>query len=289
MRFLMMVKSSEQAEAGVMPTEQELTDMGKYNEQLIKAGVMLAGEGLQASSKGTRVRIVGSKATVIDGPFAEAKELLAGYWIIQAKSKAEAIEWARRVPFQEGEVEVRELYEMSDFPADPSEKIDRERAFPDAAAPPPRKAGTTRYMVLLKADEYTEAGGAASPELLARMGALMDETIQKGQLLGGDGLKPSKLGARIEYAGDKRTVVDGPFTESKELLAGFSIVQTATKAEAIEFGRRMLAIHMEGVGARAGEVEVRQVFEIEDFPVSDAEKPGGWRDLELGFRDGVSH
>ncbi len=120
----MMVKSSEQAEAGVMPTEKELSCMGDFNERLIKANVMLAGEGLQASSKGSRVRISGNKTSIIDGPFAEAKELLAGYWIIQVKSKAEAIEWAKQVPFEEGEVELRELYEMEDFPATTEEQPD---------------------------------------------------------------------------------------------------------------------------------------------------------------------
>ncbi len=294
MRFLMMVKSSEQAEAGVMPTEQELTEMGAFNEQLIKANIMLAGDGLQASSQGVRVRIAGKKTTVIDGPFAEAKELLAGYWIIQVKSKAEAVEWARKVPFKEGDVELRELYEVEDFPASPEEQPggwrDKEQAFREAPKAPPRKAGTKRFLVALKADKFTETETSpGDPELFAKMGALMDEYVQKGAILGGDGLKPSRFGARIQYAGDERTVLDGPFSESKELLAGYTVLQAATKDEAVEFGRRMLAIHMEGVGAEAGEVEVRPFFEIEDFPVSPDEKPDGWRKMETDFRDGIAH
>ena len=115
MRFMMIVKANKDSEAGVLPTEEQLAEMAKYNEELVKTGVMLAGEGLQASSKGARVRYAGAKRTVIDGPFAETKELIAGFWLIQAKSKAEAIEWAKRVPFEEGEVEIRQVFELEDF------------------------------------------------------------------------------------------------------------------------------------------------------------------------------
>ena len=115
MRFMVMVKATKDSEKGVMPSERLLTEMGKYNEELVKAGVMLAGEGLQPSSKGARVRFSGEKRTVIDGPFAETKELIAGFWIWQVKSKAEAIEWLKRAPFQEGEVEIRQVFEAEDF------------------------------------------------------------------------------------------------------------------------------------------------------------------------------
>jgi hypothetical protein len=115
MRFMMIVKADQRSEAGVLPTEQELADMAQYNEQLVKAGVMLAGEGLQASSKGAKVRYDGGKRTVVDGPFTEAKELIAGFWLLQVKSKEEAIEWAKRVPFTEGEVELRQVFELEDF------------------------------------------------------------------------------------------------------------------------------------------------------------------------------
>lgn len=115
MRFMMLVKANEQSEAGVMPSEHELAEMGKYNEELVKAGVLLAGEGLHPSAKGAKVSFSGSKRTVTDGPFTEAKELIAGFWLIQVKSKEEAIEWARRIPFQEGEVEIRQVFEAEDF------------------------------------------------------------------------------------------------------------------------------------------------------------------------------
>jgi hypothetical protein len=115
MRFMVIVKASKDSEAGVLPTHEELAEMGKYNEELAKAGVMLAGEGLQASSKGARVRFDGNKRTVIDGPFAESKELIAGFWLWQVRSREEAIEWLKRAPFREGEVEIRQVFEAEDF------------------------------------------------------------------------------------------------------------------------------------------------------------------------------
>jgi hypothetical protein len=115
MRFLMLVRATPESEAGVLPSEEELATMGKYNEELVKAGVLLAGEGLHPSSKGARVRFSGRQRTVIDGPFAETKELIAGFWLIQVKSKEEAIEWAKRVPFQDGAIELRQVFEAEDF------------------------------------------------------------------------------------------------------------------------------------------------------------------------------
>jgi hypothetical protein len=116
MRFMVIVKASEESEAGVMPSEELLTAMGQYNEELVKAGVMLAGDGLHPSSKGARVKFEGGKTTVIDGPFAEAKELIAGYWLWQVKSRDEAIEWLKRAPFDGGaEIELRQVFESEDF------------------------------------------------------------------------------------------------------------------------------------------------------------------------------
>ena len=120
MRFMMIVKASKESEAGVMPEEKVLADMAKYNEELVKAGVMLDGSGLKPSSKGARIKYSGSKRTVVDGPFAETKELVAGFWVIQVKSKEEAIEWAKRVPFEDGEVELRQFFELEDFAPGPA-------------------------------------------------------------------------------------------------------------------------------------------------------------------------
>jgi hypothetical protein len=122
MRFMVMVRATKNTEAGVMPSKELLADMGKFNEELAKAGLLLAGEGLQPSSKGARVRFSGAKRTVIDGPFAETKELIAGYWLWQVASKQEAIEWAKRCPHpmpgEEAEIEIRQVFEAEDFGAE---------------------------------------------------------------------------------------------------------------------------------------------------------------------------
>ena len=124
MRFMVIVKANEESESGVLPDEKILAAMGKYNEELVKAGVMLAGEGLHASSKGVRVRFDGGKRTVIDGPFSETKELIAGFWLWQVKSKEEAIEWLKRAPFDGGtEIELRQVFEMEEFGANLSPEL----------------------------------------------------------------------------------------------------------------------------------------------------------------------
>ena len=138
MRFMMMVRATAESEAGVPPTAELFAAMGRYNEEMVRAGVLLAGEGLQPSSKGVRVRFSGGKRSVLDGPFAETKELIAGYWLIQVKSREEAIEWAKRCPNPmgdgaESEIELRQVFELADFPADtvPPEEAARERALRD--------------------------------------------------------------------------------------------------------------------------------------------------------------
>jgi hypothetical protein len=118
MRVMVIVKASKESEAGALPDKKMLTEMGKFNEELAKAGVLLAAEGLQASSKGARVRFSGGKRSVIDGPFAETKELVAGFWLWQVKSKEEAIEWLKRAPFEDTEVEIRQVFEADDFGAE---------------------------------------------------------------------------------------------------------------------------------------------------------------------------
>ena len=139
MRFMVLVKADKNSEAGVMPSEKLLAEMGKFNEELVKAGVLLAAEGLQPSSKGTRVKFSGDKRTVIDGPFAETKELIAGYWLWQVKSKEEAIEWVKRCPNPmpgESEIEIRQVFEAEDFGAEftPELKEQEERLRAQIAA-----------------------------------------------------------------------------------------------------------------------------------------------------------
>ncbi len=133
MRFMMLLKSDQNAEAGALPSKKLIAEMGKFNEEMAKAGVMLAAEGLQPSSKGARIQFSGGKRTVTDGPFGDAKNLIAGFWLIQVKSKEEAIEWARRCPVPhdsgEGEIEIRQVFEMADFPPEvfPPELREREQ------------------------------------------------------------------------------------------------------------------------------------------------------------------
>ena len=138
MRFMVCVKATKDSEAGVQPDEKMLTAMMKYNEELVKAGVMLAGEGLQPSSKGARVRFSGSTRTVVDGPFAETKELIAGFWILQVKSKAEAIEWVKRCPNPmpgDSEIEIRQIFEASDFTHATPELQEKENQLREATRP----------------------------------------------------------------------------------------------------------------------------------------------------------
>jgi hypothetical protein len=130
MRFMVMVRATKQSEAGILPDEKLLADMGKFNEEMVKAGVMLAGEGLQPSSNGARIRFSGAKRTVIDGPFAETKELIAGFWMIQVKSRQEAIDWMKRCPEPfpgvESEIEIRQVYEAEDFGAEFTPELRRQ-------------------------------------------------------------------------------------------------------------------------------------------------------------------
>jgi hypothetical protein len=131
MRFMVLVKADNNSEAGVLPSKELLAAMGRFNEEMVKAGVLLAGEGLHASSKGARIAFSGRNRIVTDGPFAETKELIAGFWLIQVKSRDEAIGWVKRVPFADGEViEVRQVFEASDFPSEifPPEDAAREQA-----------------------------------------------------------------------------------------------------------------------------------------------------------------
>lgn len=138
MRFVVFVKATKDSEAGIMPSEKDFADMGKFNEEMAKAGVLLAGEGLHPSSKGARIRFQDDKRTVVDGPFSETKELVAGFWIIQTKSKAEAIEWMKRcpnpMPGQEGVIEIRQVYEAEDFGAEftPELRAQEERILREA-------------------------------------------------------------------------------------------------------------------------------------------------------------
>lgn len=294
MRVMMLLKSDSKAEAGGVPDEKLMTDMGKYNQALADAGVLIGAEGLRPTSDGARVRISKGKTTVVDGPFTEAKEVVAGYFMLQTKTFEEAVEWAKKIPGadsaapgQEGEIELRPLYETEDFPVDAAEEPggwrDQEIEMRKSAKVPGPEKGY-RWIGFLKADKHTEAEMMPTEKLLSEMGALVQEMSEKGVLIGGEGLRPSKYGAKIKLGKGKTTVIDGPFAEAKELIAGYSLLRAKTKAEAIEWGRRCLEIHVNGTGIESGELEVRRVFEVDEIPVSSDEKAGGWRDQEKELR-----
>ena len=272
MRFMMLVKATRDFEAGVWPDEKLLSEMASWTEELVKAGARLDSGRLQPSSAGVRVRYANGKLTVTDGPFAESKELIAGFCLIQAQSREEAIAWAKRVPFQEGEIELRPLYELFDFPVDAAEKPAgwREKEEQIRAAPPARKPGTIRYMGIVKADRDTEASVLPDQKRLAAMGAFMEEGVESGVFLSGDGLQPSSKGARVRFSGSKRLVTDGPFAETKELVGGYAILQFTSKAEAIAWTKRFVQVDAPGRLGAESECEIRPFFEFEDFGSSEA-------------------
>ena len=252
MRFMVLIKADESTEAGILPSEQLLTEMGAYNEALVNAGVMVAGEGLHPSERGVRVRFSGGRTTVIDGPFAETKELLAGFWLWNARTKEEAIEWLKRCPNPTGAESVVELRETGC-----ASGLEGVGPQPSSTA-----VGAKRFMVLIKSDADMEAGVNPGNERLAAMAQRNAEAVQEGTLLLAEGLQPSAKGVRVKFSGRSRTVVDGPFTETKELIAGFWLIQVASLADAIEwvgsypYPRDRSADY---------EIEIRPVFEADDF------------------------
>jgi hypothetical protein len=265
MQAMMLVKSDAKSEGALPPDSAIDVEMNQFNDEMRRAGVLVSGEGLHPSSRGVRVRYAGGKFTVEDGPFTGAKELVGGFWTIQTKTRAEALGWLERVPCVD-KVELRPLYELEDFPVDPNEEPggwrDKETAAREEKArnAPPRKPGTTRFILLLKSDSIAEAGAPHDQAVFAEMGVLMEDVIKTGALLGGGGLKPSSTGARLRVVDGQRNIVDGPFTETKELIAGYCILQLASRAEAVDFAQRWLVIHAK-VGAPDGEIEIRELMD----------------------------
>ena len=219
MRFIMMHKADKNSEADIPPSPELIVNMGKLMEEMAKAGVLLAGEGLQPSSKGVRLKFSGGKRTVTRGPFIGSTELIAGFAIVRVESMDKAIEWASRLAKLVGNVEidiglVKEPWDLGLCPK------------PDGQM--------TRFMMMYKTDESSEAGVSPS-EVMEKWTQGMAEA---GVLLSAQALQPSSKGARLNFVGGKRTVRDGPFTESKELIGGFCMLQVKRKEEAIEWGLR---------------------------------------------------
>lgn len=267
-RYMLLIKADKNYEAGRLPDEKTMLEMAKFTEELVQAGALVGCERLHPSSKGVRVHYGDGKFTVTDGPFAETKELVAGFCMIRAESLDEAKRWAARIPLPDNEIDVRPLFELDDFPEDPAEQPDgwREKEKQMQAAPPPaRKPGTMRYMGLLKADPDTEAGKLPDEKLLTAMGAFLEEGTKAGIFLSGEGLQPSMKSARVRNVGGKQAVIDGPFAETKELVAGYAILQFATRDEAIDWTKRFVQVDAPGRYGQSCECELRQVFEYEEF------------------------
>jgi hypothetical protein len=225
---MIMHKVDDEMEAGAIPSKELIAEMGQLIGEMKKSGALLAGDGLRPSATRVRLTFSGGERTVTRGPFKGSNELVAGFAAIKAKSMDEAIEWATRYAAALGDVEL-EVGPVTE-PWDLGLGKRPEGEFP------------TRFLVLRKADKHTEAGLALSPKRRAAVGELLEEMTRAGVLLAVEGLAPSAKGARLKFAGGRRTVLDGPFTESKELIAGFVMIQVGSKDEAIEWAGRYAAI-----------------------------------------------
>lgn len=271
MRFMMLIKSDARTEAGAGPTQELMEAMVKYNDDLVDAGALIAAEGLHASSQGARVKFSSGKPAVTMGPFASPREIIAGYWLIRAKSKQEAIEWAKRIPVEARdfaaqrneitEVEVRQVFELEDFPVNEEESGWREAEARFRAQPAPAAENLKQFIIFRKADENSEAGVMPGERLLAAMGAYNEEMIKAGIMVAGEGLQPSSKGARIYWSKGKRSVAEGPFTDTQNMIAGFTVIRAMSMQEALGWVKRWPAIDLES----EVELEVRQVFGPDEF------------------------
>jgi hypothetical protein len=237
MRVMVLGSGNADTEAGVRPTAEAIDAMVKYNAELAKAGVVLDAQGLMPTSTAKRVRFEGSKRTVTDGPFAETKELVAGYWIWEVRSMDEAVDWLKRAPFDDGvEITLRRLFTWKQ---------------------PNGEETTMRVMVFVPGNRDSEAGVMPKAEQIEEMTKFNEALVKAGVMLDGQGLTPTSAAKRVRFEGSKRTVVDGPFAESKEIVAGYSIWQVRSLDEAVEWVKR--APDNDGV------VTLRPIFEAADF------------------------
>lgn len=252
MRFMLIRKADADSEAGLMPDEKLIAAMTAYNEALVKAGVMRAGEGLHPSSRGARIHFTDGQPAVTDGPFAETKELVAGFTMIEVGSRGDAIEWARRWPVEDAgshaSIEIRETGCAVRLPS------------VNAAQENHGTGLLKRFMVMVHADAHTEAAVNPGAERLAAMQRANEDSARAGLLVAADGLQPSREGARVRFSGGKPSVIDGPFTEAKELIAGFWMIQVPTQADAIAWALRYPYPFRD-----KAVVEVRKVYEAADF------------------------
>lgn len=276
MRFLIFRKADAETEQGAMPSEELLAAMGAYNEQLVNAGVMRAGEGLRPTREAVRLKLSGGKATIIDGPFTETKELIAGLSVFEAASREEVVNWITQWPTQDGDGNVTVEIRESGCPGGCAE------VHPNPAA---RQEGK-RFAVLLRSSPALEAEEPVAHEKLDRLDAHNAAEAAKGVLLGADGLRSSARASRVQFRGGKATVLDGPFTEIKELIAGYWLIRVASMDEAIEWATR----NPYPTGPDV-EVEIRPMYELDDLDADftpqlrDAERRMREMQLEAGMRE----
>jgi hypothetical protein len=239
MRFILMHKQDKHSEAGLPPSPELMAAMGALLTEGAKAGVFLSGEGLHSSSKRARLNFSGGKCTVTNGPFNGSNELIAGFVMMKVKSKEEALEWAGRLAkvLGDGEIEVGQVKEAWDLGLCPK---------PEGAA--------MRFLLLRKADRQSEAGVWPTPAQSAAIATLIEEMKTAGVFISAEWLQPSSRGARLTISHGKRTVVDGPFTESKELIGGFAMIQADSKEGAIAWAFRFATV-LSNAGA-VGDIEI---------------------------------
>lgn len=275
MHFLILRKADSETEASAMPDTALIEAMGRYNQQLVDAGVMLAGEGLHPTSGAVRMTLSQGKATIVDGPFTETKELVAGFSVFELPSKQAAIDWIKRWPVEDGngnvEIEIRE----TGCPGGCAEV---------KPAPGGSEDGK-RFVVLLRSSAALEAEAPVAQEKLDRLDAHNMAEARAGRLLGANGLRSTARGARVKFNGGKPTVIDGPFTEIKELIAGYWLIRAASMEEAIAWARR----NPYPAGPEV-EVEIRQCYEMDELGIEfttelrEAEQRMRAQQLEAGMR-----
>ncbi|HEY4316496.1 MAG TPA: YciI family protein [Herbaspirillum sp.] len=271
-------------ENGPQPSAELLEAMAVYHEKMHADGILRGAEGLHPSAKGARLKLSKGKAEVIDGPFAEAKELVGGFSMVELPSKQAAIDLAKRWPRLDGDVtlEIREVGCVGGCPG-----IEAEAAAAQAAkATPALEPNARRYMVLLRSNRFSESDAIPDAKTMDALMAFNQAGMREGRILAGEGLRASALGARVAFDGGKVNVVDGPFTEVKELIAGFWLIRANSLQDAVGWAKRVpypTAIDGEV------EVEVRLVFEADEFDeftpeLRDAEERMRARMLEAGMQ-----
>jgi len=241
MRFMIMHRTNAYWEAGAAPGLELIARVGKLMGAMAEARVLVGAEGLRASSQGVRLQLEGGKRTLTRGPFNASNEVPAGFAIVRVESIEEAIEWASRFADAIGnvEIDIRPVAEPWDL----------------GISPKPAGLTTRRFMALHQADAASEAGLAPTPKQVAEMGRLIEEMTKAGVLVTAEGLQPTSKGVRLKFAGGKQTVTDGPFTESKELIAGYVILEARSLRDAMEWAPRY------GAAVGCSELDVRPLAE----------------------------